>query len=158
MSGVLRLLTLFWTGLMAGYFWSLHNTVMPGLAQIDPGAAVLAMQSISHLGDSAMFGIVFFGATLLHVAVIIDSVVNWRGVMPKIMFVASAMFLFGVVMTTVALQSPLHEMLAMINLGNTTIAADWSSFANPWAAWNDIRAGASIGSFLLLSLTFTSGT
>ena len=156
MSGLLRILTLFWTGLMAGYFWSMHHTIMPGLAQIDPGAAFLAMQSISQIGDSAMFGIVFFGATLLHLAVVIDCVVHWRGVAPKVVFVASSMFLFGVALTTIAAHAPLDQMIAMLDVQNPTFASDWSDFADPWSSWNDLRAGASIGSFLLLSLTFTS--
>jgi uncharacterized membrane protein len=156
MSGLLRILTLFWTGLMAGYFWSMHHTIMPGLAQIDPSAAMLAMQSMSQIGDSAMFGIVFFGATLLHLAVVIDCVVHWRGVAPKIIFVASSLFLVGVALTTMAAQGPLADMIAMIDADSPTFASDWADFANPWSTWNDLRAGASIGSFLLLSLTFTS--
>lgn len=144
----LRLTTLFWTGLLAGWFLSFDLAVMPGLGRVAAAEAARAMSSIDlAVRGSTLFGIVFFGSALLHAATALEGLIDWRHTSGRLCFAAAAVFLLGVFLPTLMANVPLGEMLTA-----APGALGWETYGPSWDAWNGLRAMSAIGSFLALAV------
>ena len=76
-----------WVGVMAGFFFAFSFVVMPGLAAMEPLAALASMQAINLAVRNAVFALVFFGALILCIGVAIHALIRrdapaWRLALP----------------------------------------------------------------------------
>ncbi len=130
--------------LMAGFFWSFSTTVMPGLALLDPAAAMAAMQAINIAVRNAVFGAGFFGAAVLAAAILVAGL--WRR--DWLTAAAGAVYLALVFAVTLTCNVPINQALAGLTPAEAPAAG---ALLDRWVWWNHLRTVASMTAFALLA-------
>lgn len=136
-------------GVMAGFFWTFSNAIIPALAAIDAGGALIAMKEINVAVRNPVFGLFFFGAALVAAGLVAQALLcrdRWRSVAH---LAAGLGYLAGVLLVTVARNVPMNRALAGADAGAAPAgyAAEWLA---DWLFWNDIRMAVSFGAFVVL--------
>ena len=150
---LLRLGAALWVGVMAGFFWSFTNVVMPGLVDTDPLAAMAAMQAINDNVRNAVFAVVFFGAPLWCLALIGRALVRRADPATWVALAAALVYLLGVFGVTFRFNVPLNEDLAALDPTLAANAPLMTTYIEDWTAWNDVRTIAAIIAFVVLAAT-----
>ena len=144
----LGLLAVAWS---AGFFWTWSFTVMPGLATAPPEAAIAAMRAVNANIRNAGFAFVFFGpAPFAVLAAALAAAAKKRAVASAALG-AAALYGAGVLAVTFAANLPLNEALAAASVAPGTAAEVWRAYAEPWTAWNHLRAAAASLAFAALA-------
>jgi uncharacterized membrane protein len=139
---------------VGGLFYAFSTFVMRGLDRTGPVHAITAMRGINAEAQAnALFLLLFFGSTLLALAVGIGAARHLH--QPGNGYLLAGAVL-GVVaaLVTVAFNVPLNDQLAALDpagLSAAEAAAQWQAYLGPWTAWNHVRTVAPLlGSALLL--------
>lgn len=135
------------TGVMAGLFFVFSNTVMPALRRIEPQAGLRAMKSINSVILNPIFLGLFLGLIALTVYFVVSYLWRGGGFLP---FLASLIYLMGVVGVTTAYNVPLNHALAAISDDDQATAAFRDSYLKDWSFWNHVRSLSCIATFVLL--------
>ncbi|MFC3229056.1 DUF1772 domain-containing protein [Marinibaculum pumilum] len=156
LARLLQLLSIVLFALAAGFFYAYSCSVLWGLDDAPPVAAIEAMQGINRAVRNPLFALSFFGA-LPAAALACLTFRPWR-------LQAAGLLSFGAVIawlaafaTTVAIHVPMNQALAVVDataLGDPTQV--WRDFSTPWLFWNHLRAGASTLALLLMVLAVTA--
>lgn len=125
-----------------GVFFTYSNSVVPGLDQISAEKAVEAMRRINIVIVNPIFllsllGPVVTGAVTGFLLLGLD-----EGAAALLFFSATAIYLIGCVMLTVAVNIPLNN--ALENSTSTDWEKRWAEFSPSWKRWNLARALLSI--------------
>lgn len=132
-------------GAIFGFFFAWVTSTMWGLDVTDPRVAIAAMQAMNASVRNPLFGAVFFGTPIaLLLAASLSYGARFREVAVTLA-AAAALYLFGVVLTTMAVNVPLNEALASIDIptdrGHAQVV--WSEYSDRWQTFNQIRTVAS---------------
>jgi uncharacterized membrane protein len=137
---VVLLLALLATGLIAGFFYAYTCSVAIGLAEVGDRTYVDAMQSINATVRNALFAPSFFGAALL---LALATALHARGRSPRTLplAIATALYLGGGLLLTMAANVPLNDELARVPLdaGADVLARAREDYEGPWNRWNAVR-------------------
>jgi uncharacterized membrane protein len=139
---------------VGGLFYAFSTFVMRGLDRTDAKDAITAMRGVNAEAQAnAPFLLMFFGSTLLALAVgVIAAVQLGRPGSGYLLAGAALMILAAIV--TIACNVPLNDRLAALDPTGLTAAdavGQWQAYLGPWTAWNHVRTGAPLlGSVLLL--------
>lgn len=142
------------TGLASGVFFAYSVSVMLGLDDIRPDAALAAMRSINRRIQNPVFFLAFLGAPLCSLA----AGLLLLGAGPTgaaVLFLAAAgVYLLGAFAVTAAVNVPLNEKLdaAGTPADPGEAARQWSAYRGPWTRWNSVRALFSLASLALVGL------
>jgi uncharacterized membrane protein len=142
-------LALLASALIAGFFYTYSISVMPGLAAAEPAAAIQAMQGINATIRTPIFAFAFFGAfgfTLLAAALS-----RTRGVLLPLLG-AVAIYGAGGLALTFVVHVPMNDALATVTVTSSDAGQVWRDYAEPWTAWNHIRAVTSAIAFACVAL------
>ena len=137
------------SGLMAGIYFAFSTFIMRAFGSIDTSQAVAAMNSINDVILRSLFMPLFFGSTLISVALIVVALLNWGAIGAGLMLIAGAVYLLGMFGCTVAFNVPLNNALAGVNGNDVDAERFWSHYLSTWTRWNHIRTLSSLISCVL---------
>ena len=138
---VLALVAALHTAALFGFFYAWVCSTLWGLDQIDPRAAIEAMQGMNASVRNVVFFPVFF---LTPIWALLAGIVAWRAGarLPAGAFAASAVIVFvGAVLLTANVNVPMNRALAETAIPQDVAAAQaiWQAYSQPWQFWNFIR-------------------
>jgi uncharacterized membrane protein len=151
---VLTAVTAIAAAAVGGLFYAFSTFVMRGLDRTDAADAITAMRGINAEAQAnAPFLLLFFGSTLLALAVGVSAALQLRQPGSGYLLAGAALVILGAVVT-MAFNVPLNDQLAALDptgLSAADAAGRWQAYRGPWTAWNHARTVAPlIGSMFLL--------
>ena len=153
----LRLACAVWVGVMAGFFFAFSFVVMPGLAAMEPLAALAAMQAINLAVRNAVFALGFFGALILCIGVALHALVRRDAPACWLALSAAVIYLVGAFGVTSVFNVPLNAEIAALDPIRPENAGVMVSYISEWTIWNHVRTLASLAAFVLLLLSLRFG-
>lgn len=130
---------------VGGFYFAFSAVVMPALRRRPAAEAGPAMVAINVQAVRAPFMIVFFGAAIAAIAVLVVSVPDVQSGIPPLRVIGALLSLLGWV-STVAVNVPLNTRLAAAG----DPAAAWTRFDRPWTRANHIRTVLSVAGAVTL--------
>ena len=151
MTRLLHFVSLLLLGLLAGFFYAYSNSVMWGLDDAAPAAAVKAMQGVNRVVRNPLFAVSFFGAP---VAATVAAAFLWRrdGAGAGLAAVLALAFCLASVGITAVVNVPMNEALAGIDPATADLPAVWADYSERWTFWNHVRFAAALAAFALTAL------
>lgn len=149
---LLTLLSALGCGLMAGFFFAFSACVMDALSRLPAAQAITAMQTINVVVLNRWFFAAFLGTAAACVFLGASSL--WMGNEPGALYrlIASALYLLGTLIVTIAFNVPRNNALAAA-MGDAADAANrWQQFLPAWTAWNHVRAAAALFASALFTI------
>ena len=141
-------LALIGAGLMAGVYFAFSTFIMRAFDRLGPSPAAQAMNAINVDILRSAFMPLFFGSTLVHVALVViallDSELAGRGWLIAV----GLLYALGMFLCTAVYNVPLNNRLAAAEPND--IDATWRLYVVDWTRWNHLRS--------LCSLLATIGT
>ena len=131
------------SGLIAGLYFAFSTFIMRAFGNIDTSHAVAAMNSINATILRSLFMPLFFGSTLISVALVVVALLNW------LLLITGAIYFLGMFVCTLVFNVPLNNRLAGVNPDSADIRQVWSHYLVAWTRWNHIRTVSSLISCLL---------
>ena len=135
--GILTLIAITATGLMAGLFFAFSVAVMPGLADLPPEYARGAMRRINVRIQNPLVLLVFLGTAVLCAVQVFHGRV-----------VGGLLYIVGCVLLTMVVNVPMNNRL------ESTADSYWPEYLRKWTLWNHVRAVACTASTVSLLLGF----
>jgi uncharacterized membrane protein len=129
-------------GVMAGFFSSFSNTVMPGFDVTDPVSAIEGMQGINSVVRNPVFFVTFFLTPIFSLIVAIFSGIGGKRKSAYLAGGASLIYLVGAFLVTLIHHIPLNEALGQVDaraLGGSAQGV-WDAYSTDWTPMNTIRA------------------
>ncbi|NGY61038.1 DUF1772 domain-containing protein [Lentzea sp. NEAU-D13] len=135
--GIITLIAVAVSGLMAGVFFAFSTAVMPGLADLPAEYARGAMRRINVRIQNPLFLLVFSGN------VVLCGIEVFTG-----RIVGGLLYIVGCFVLTMFVNVPMNNRL------ERTDDAYWPEYLRKWTLWNHVRAVACLGSTVILLLGF----
>ena len=158
LARLLQLLSIVLLALAAGFFYAYSCSVMWGLDDAPPVAAIEAMQGINRAVRNPLFALSFFGA-LPVTALACLAFRPWRLQAAGILSSGAVIAYFAAFAMTVAVNVPMNQALAAVDAAALADPGQvWRDYAGPWLFWNHLRAAASTLALLLMVLDATAAT
>lgn len=139
--------------LAGGATFAFSNFVMGALDRLSAPEATRAMQAINVTAVNPLFMLLLLGTGAVAIAL---SVAHLMSAEPTSywLLAATALYMIGVVVVTIAGNVPLNNSLAAID--PTGASPDvWTAYSRPWTTWNHVRtvaAAAASAAFILAAL------
>lgn len=152
MRKMILIITVLFSGLIAGLFFSYSCSVNLGLHTLLDVEYIKTMQSIDKEIQNLYFLSVFMGLLLLFPLAAWTSYTASNKVVFYLFLISAIIYYVGVFGVTIFGNVPLNNQLAAIDLSNTsqeTLSMFRYQFETNWAKYHLIRTSASIISFLL---------
>lgn len=147
-AGLVLVVAVVTTGLMAGLFAAFSYAVMPGLGRLGDAEFVTAMQRINVAILNGWFGVCFGGALIASAAAaVLHLAPSRRAALPWI--VAGLVLYLLVLGVTMAVSVPLNDRLAAAGTADPAAARD--AFETAWVRWNVVRTVLNTAAFAALS-------
>jgi uncharacterized membrane protein len=143
------------TGAVAGFFYAYSCSVMVGLDNSPPDAAIQAMQGINREVRNPVFAMSFFGAAALLPLAALCCLLS--GNLPAATFFGAAAlaYIVGGFVLTMAINVPMNEAFALIDHAALADPVEtWQRYSTQWTFWNHIRTGFSLLALGLAVLGF----
>lgn len=149
---VLAAVSLLLSGAMAGFFYAYSVSVMRGLDAVAPADAIRAMQGINATIRNAAFAPAFFGTPVAEILAGLTFLLLKRRAAGLLLLLAAAVYIGGAFVPTVAVNVPMNEALAVVQVPEDPAAAAslWHDYAARWTRWNDLRTLFSLVGLLLV--------
>lgn len=150
---LLALLSLIFCGAIFGFFYAWVCSTMWGLDATDPRIAIAAMQAM----NASVRNAVFFPAFFLTPAVLaLTALAARQHSRPAAAYFGAGalVYLLGGLILTMAVNVPMNEALALIEIPQDRAAAQkiWQAYSAPWQVWNIARTGVSGLALILAGL------
>ena len=133
-----------------GFFYAWICSTMWGLDAAEPKIAIAAMQAMNASVRNATFAPAFFATPFVSALVAFAAYrLNYKNV--AISFGAAAIIYFGGgLLLTMAINVPMNEALALINLPLSVDQAQqiWVEYSTAWQVWNITRTVLSGAAFV----------
>ena len=142
---------------MAGLYFAFSVFIMTALARIDRASGVAAMNSINAVILRSLFMPLFFGTTLLALALAIAAVFRWGAPGGLAMLVGGIAYVVGMFVVTMLCNVPLNNVLQAVDTAGADAAATWARYLREWTAWNHVRTVASTAACALFIAALTAG-
>lgn len=129
--------SLLFAGAIFGFFYAWVCSTMWGLDAADPRVSIAAMQAMNASVRNAVFAPAFFGTPFVMLAT--AAVVRGRA---GVLFAAGGViYLIGGLILTMAVNVPMNEALALIEVPGDIDAARavWEAFSPRWQVFNIAR-------------------
>ena len=132
------------SALMAGTFFAFSAFVMAALGRLPPEQGAAAMQSINVVVLNPIFLGVFMGSAAI--ATLVAALVIFGGATPgaSALLIGAALYVIGTFGVTIALNVPLNNGLAAIDVASQAGAEIWRRYLVDWTFWNHIRTAAAL--------------
>lgn len=126
-------------GLAAGVYFAFSTFIMTALSRIEQAQGVSAMNSISSTILQSSFMPLFYGTTLVSLALAIIGLVRRGepGAMP--MLAGGLIYVVGMFLCTAVFNVPLNNALAVVDPASAAAVPVWTRFLRDWTFWNHVR-------------------
>jgi uncharacterized membrane protein len=141
-------------GVVGGVFFAFSSFVMKALAQLPASQGVAAMQRINVVVVNLWFMAAFLGTAALSVAVC--ALAWWAGeAAPHAwpLWRAALFYLVGTLLVTVAINVPMNDRLARMEISSPQAAAYWPEYLRRWGFWNHVRGVAAMAACVMAMLS-----
>ncbi|MBV8253628.1 MAG: DUF1772 domain-containing protein [Chitinophaga sp.] len=145
---IILIITVCFTGLMAGLFYSWSVSVIPGLAKLNDEQFLSSMQSMNRAILNPLFLIVFTGNILL---LAIATWLQFHHEGYRYFMLTSALYMIGVFGITAFGNVPLNDTLDkfdILHAGKEAMAEMRRNFEDPWVKLHTIRTIAAVLAFI----------
>ena len=149
---VLTLLAVLGCGMMAGVFFAFSAFVMKALARLPAEQGITAMQAINVAAVTFAFMAALFGTALACGALALWALFAWDERFAPYLLVGSALYLVGTILLTIVYHVPRNETLATMEPRGADAESYWRRYLSGWAAWNHVRAAASLAAAATLAV------
>lgn len=149
----LSFLTVLFSGLIAGLFYSYSCSVNPGLHALPDFVYLQSMQSINTAIQNGVFFLCFLGLLILLPLNAWGFYKNGSVAAFWCVLTAALLYFVGVMGVTAFGNVPLNEKLAAFHLSSASpesIAEMRRTFETPWNYFHNIRTLCAIGSFVCM--------
>lgn len=148
---ILPLVSLLHVASIFGFFYAWVCSTMLGLDASDPAVAIQAMQAMNASVRNAVFFPAFFLTPVVLASTAAALVRKGRRNAALWFGLAAVVYSLGGFGVTIALNVPMNEALALIELPLEPAATDtvWRDYSSSWQAWNQVRALACAVAVLL---------
>ncbi|MBW4518466.1 MAG: DUF1772 domain-containing protein [Scytolyngbya sp. HA4215-MV1] len=153
----LKLFATLGCGLMAGVFFAFSTFVMSALSRLQPPQGIAAMQSINIMVINPLFMMVFLGAAVACIFLVLTSLGRWHQPSTLYLLCGSLLYLVGTVLVTIACNVPMNEALAKLDPASADSASFWAKYQIDWTFWNHIRTSAALAAAAALTLSLGKG-
>lgn len=137
-------------GLNGGVFFAFSTFVMSALRRLPPTQGLTAMQEINVTAVTAAFMTLLFGTAALSVAVIVGALADWSSPATALAVTGAAVYLAGVIGTTLTFNVPRNNALATVNAQASDAAERWRRYQASWTAGNHVRTASCVAAATLL--------
>ena len=131
-------------GVMAGVYFAFSGFIMRSLDQLEAAQAADAMNAINEVILRSAFMPLFFGSTLLFVALTLFPLLDLVGVGGAWLLLAGVLYVVGMFACTALFNVPFNNRLAAAD--EETAADLWRVYYRDWSRWNHVRALCSLTS------------
>lgn len=139
-------------GIMGGVYFTFSAFVMRSLDKLPAGNAIAAMNSINRVILGSAFMPLFFGSSLLAIALVVLGPMLFDGVAGYLVAAAGLVYFTGMLVVTIAGNVPLNERLAGFDAETGDAAVSWRDYLRHWSRWNDVRTVSSVLALAMLSI------
>ena len=141
---ILLILATLLCAITAGFVFAYATVIMPGIALLDDKAFIRAFQVTDGIIQEGqpLFGLVWIGSAVALLAVAGMAVVQLDGIERSLIVAATLCYMFGVQLTTFAINVPLNNQLQSLDVSaidDAQAAAARGEFESRWVRWNTIR-------------------
>jgi uncharacterized membrane protein len=140
------------SGLIGGIFFAFSAFIMSAFSRIEPEQGIAAMKSINSAILRSLFIPVFFGTAIVSAIAAVWSLVRLDDSGTIVTVAAGALYIFGVIVPTIAFNVPLNNALAAVDAGSAEAMPVWSRYLKDWVLWNHVRTVAAIAACALFVL------
>ncbi len=127
------------SGLMAGVYFAFSTFIMRSLATLPNTAGVPAMQSINSVILRSLFMPLFFGTTIMSLALAITALFRWDAPGAVSMLAGGITYVVGMFLCTVVFNVPLNRALNAVDPASPEANGVWSRYLTVWTRWNHVR-------------------
>ncbi len=152
-QNIILLVTILFSGLVAGLLYSYSCSVNPGLKSLGDKEYLSAMQSINRAIQNPLFFLTFMGLLILLPVCCWLAYKQHVNISAAIMFAATLVYFIGVFGVTAAGNIPLNNQLENFNIATASqdaIVEMRRQFETTWVRWNTGRTIASVVCFACL--------
>ena len=135
-------------GVMTGVYFAFSGFVMRALDQLDPESAADAMNSINKIILKSLFMPLFFGSSLIYLALLIVAVLDSSIEGRWILIAASSFYMVGMFLCTVFFNVPLNNRLSDTSGDPELKKTTWNRYVIEWTRWNHLRTGCCLASMI----------
>lgn len=145
------LLSLLFSGLIAGFFYAWVCSTMWGLDTLPPDIAIQAMNAMNISVRNAVFFPAFFLTPVVLAATGIIAILLHARIAGIAFLTAATIYFAGAFVPTVLVNVPMNTALEIIDIPENIDAAReiWTSYSDRWQFWNQFRTVASACALLL---------
>ena len=145
------------SGAIFGFFYAWVCSTMWGLDTLDPRTAIAAMNAMNGAVRNAVFAPAFFGTPVVLALAALALKLAGRGSAALWFGVAAAVSLVFGTLLTMAVNVPMNEALALVDIPDDRAAAQviWEDYSPKWQFWNQARTVASGVALLLACIGLT---
>lgn len=143
--------------LMAGVFFAFSSFVIQSLSALPPRQAVAAMQSINKVILRSLFMLLFFGATIVSIGLLLAGIMIENPAINVYLVTGCLLNLVGVFVVTAVFNVPLNDRLKTVDANNEDCADAWTSYVSGWLQWNHVRTVLALLSSIMFVLALNQG-
>lgn len=137
----------------AGAFFTFSTFTMNGLKRLAPAQGAAAMQAINKEAPAPLFMLLLFGTGAVCLALMIYAALHLQDPGAKIQFIAGALYIGGVVLTTIGYHVPRNNVLDSLDPTSAEGAAYWAIYLEEWVRMNHVRTIAPFLTAVLLTVS-----
>ena len=160
MNTIILIISIVFSGLMAGLFYAWSISVTPGLAKIKDASYLHAFQSMNRAILNPLFFVVFFGLVVLLPLLSYFTFQHSTGNQFWLVVSATVVYFVGIMAVTIAGNIPLNNKLEALQIESMTpeqMDEFRKGFESKWNRLNHIRTISSILTFLFLAMACVCG-
>ena len=135
------------SGLLAGTYFAFSSFIMQSLKALDGLDGIRTMNSINKVILRSMFMPLFFGSTILALALAGGGLWTWGEPDALWATAAGSIYVIGMFGVTAIFNVPLNNALAIAE-NNSNAAQVWTQYLTVWTRWNSVRAVTSLITFV----------
>lgn len=132
------------SGVMAGVYFAFSTFIMRAFGTLEPPQAVAAMNAINTTILRSLFMPLFFGSSIVSVALVVIAVMNWGEAGSGMALLAGVFYFLGMFVCTGLFNVPLNNALGEIASNNTDNSQQWIHYLKTWTSWNHLRTMSSL--------------
>lgn len=136
-------------GVIAGLYFAFSTFIMTALDRAGTVPGTLAMNSINVVILQSSFMPLFWGTTLVSLALAVIGLVHWREPGGVMVAAAGLIYVVGMFGVTMFYNVPLNNALAAADPHTTEGIAMWGRYMKEWTSWNHVRTLTSLAASVL---------
>ncbi len=137
----------------AGTFFTFSTFTIAGLRRLESAQGAAAMQAINKEAPTPLYMLLLFGTGVAYLVLMVHAILNLQGSAAAYPVTAGAVYISGVVVTTIGYHVPRNDRLDGVDPNSAEGMAYWAVYLREWVRMNHVRTVAPLLSAVLLILS-----